>query len=208
MQAQNHITTVTGTTQTIATFVLLLVAGSIISLVSVHLLDRDVKPTRDAVSDYGAREHAWFYRLTAIWLGFAGLLTAVVMADAIFPKPTLTILALLLFAATRWAITIFPTDLEGEEETPVGHSHTVLAVIAFASIAIAAVTFSFAIADDPFWDASSGLLWALAAFVSIAAAATGIARAASNGYFGLIERLLYVAMYAWISAVALIVLTS
>jgi hypothetical protein len=207
MQAQHHITTVSGTTQTMATFVLVLVAGSLISLVSVHLLDRGVKPLHDAVSDYGAREHPWFYRLAAIWLGFAGLLTAVIFADAIFPKPTLTILALLLFAATRWAITIFPTDLEDEDETSVGRSHTVLAAVAFASIAIAAVSFNSAIADDPFWASSSDLLLALAGFVTAAAVATGIARARHQHYFGLIERVLYLAMYSWFSAVALIVLT-
>lgn len=208
MQAQNHVTTVTDSTQMIATFILVLVAASVVSLVSVHFLDRGVNPVRDAVSDYGARDHAWFYRLTAIWLGFAGLLTAVMFADAIFPKPTSAILTLLIFAATRWAITIFPTDLEDEEETSVGRSHIVLAVVAFASIAIAAVSFSLDVGDDPFWDSSSGILWALAALLGITAIGTGVARAAASQYFGLIERLLYVAMFAWISAVALIVLTS
>lgn len=208
MQAQNHVTTVTDSTQTIATFVLVLVAASLISLISVHLLDRGVNPISEAVSDYGARDHAWFYRLAAIWLGFAGLLTGVMLADAMFPKPTVTILFLLVFAATRWAITIFPTDLEGEEETSVGRSHVVLAVAAFTSIAAAAVTFSSVNGDDPLWSAHSGLLWALAAFLTVSAIATGIARAAESRFFGLIERLLYVAMFAWLSAVALIVLTA
>jgi hypothetical protein len=206
MQAENHITTVTGTTQTLATFILVLVAGSLISLISVHFLDRGVNPIKDAVSDYGARGHAWFYRLAAIWLGFAGLLTAVMLSDAMFPKPTWTILLLLVFAAARWAITIFPTDLEDDEETSIGRSHTVLAVVAFASIAIAAVSFSAVIGGDTFWSSKTGLLGALAVFVTASAIATGIARAVKNRYFGLIERVFYLSMFAWLSAVALILL--
>jgi hypothetical protein len=208
MQAQNHITTVSGTTQTLATFVIALVAGSLISLITVHFLDRGVDPIRHAISDYGARDHAWFYRLAAIWLGFAGLLTAVVLADAMFPKPTLTILALLLFAASRWAITIFPTDLEDEGATSIGRSHTLLAVVAFASIAVAATSFRSAISDDPYWSSGSGLLLALAVVVTAAAIATGAARALDNRFFGLIERALYLAMFSWFGAVALILLTS
>jgi hypothetical protein len=208
MQAPHHVTTISGTTQTMATFVLVLVAASLVSLISVHLLDRGVNPISDAVSDFGAREHPWFYRLAAIWLGFAGLLIAVMLADAMFPKPTITILALLLFAASRWAITIFPVDLEDEEETSVGRSHTALAAGAFASIAVAAVSFSMVSGDDPLWSAKSGPLWALAGFLTVTAIATGAARASSSRYFGLIERLLYVAIFAWLSAMALIVLTS
>jgi hypothetical protein len=120
MQGVKHITTVSGTTEGFAIAILLLVAGALVSLIAAHMIDRGVDPVRDAVSDFGAREHPWPYRIAAVWLGLAGLLLAVALADAVFPKPTLTILLLLVFAATRWAITIFPTDLEGEGATSVG----------------------------------------------------------------------------------------
>ncbi|MGH2957975.1 MAG: DUF998 domain-containing protein [Solirubrobacterales bacterium] len=208
MQSENHITTVTSTTETLAVFILVLVAGSLISLISVHLLDRGVNPIRDAVSDYGAREYAWFYRLTAIWMGVAGVLMAVMLGDAMFPKPTWTIILLLIFAATRTAITIFPTDLEDEEETSVGRSHVVLAAIAFAAIALAATTFNLAMVGDPFWNDSETLLNVLGVFLVGAAVATGAARkVVAAGYFGLVERIFYVAMFAWFSAVALVLLT-
>lgn len=207
MQTVNHITSVSGTTQTLATFILFLVAGSVVSLISVHLLDRGVNPVRDAVSDYGAREYAWFYRLAAIWMGVAGVLMAVMLGDAMFPKPTLTIILLLVFAATRTAITIFPTDLEDEEDTSVGRSHTVLAAIAFASIAVAAGNFTLAIADDPFWDDYFSLVRALGIFVFATAVATGLTRrVVLTNYFGLVERIFYLAMFSWFSAVALILL--
>lgn len=208
MQPENHITSVSSATETLATFILVLVAGSLISLISVHLLDRGVNPIREAVSDYGAREYAWFYRLTAIWMGVAGVLMAVMLGDAMFPKPTLTIILLLVFAATRTAITIFPTDLEDEEETSVGRSHTALAAIAFASIAIAAGSFTLAIADDPFWSDYLSLLRAIGIAVIITAVATGLTRkVVLTGYFGLVERIFYVAMFSWFSAVSLILLT-
>lgn len=207
MQAPNHITSVSSTTETLATFILVLVAGSLVSLISVHLLDRGVNPISDAVSDYGAREYAWFYRLTAIWMGVAGVLMAVMLGDAMFPKPTLTIMLLLVFAATRTAITIFPTDLEDDEDTSVGRSHTALAAIAFASIAIAAGSFTLEIADDPFWSDSLPLLRALGIAVIVTAIATGLTRkAVLTAYFGLVERIFYMSMFSWFSAVSLVLL--
>jgi hypothetical protein len=207
MQTENHITSVSSTTEMLATFILVLVAGSSISLISVHLLDRGVNPVRDAVSDYGAREYAWFYRLTAIWMGVAGVLTAVMLGDAMFPKPTLTIMLLLIFAATRTAITIFPTDLEEDEGTSVGRSHTALAAIAFAAIAVAAGSFTLLIADDPFWSDYLSLLRGIGIAVIVTAIATGLTRrVVLTGYFGLVERIFYLAMFTWFSAVALILL--
>jgi hypothetical protein len=208
MHGDNHITTVTGTTQTFALFVLALVLGSLISLISVHLLDREVNPISDAVSDFGARSHAWFYRIAAIWLGFAGLLTAAMFADALFPKPTLVILLLLVFAAVRLAITIFPTDLPGAEETSVGRSHRALAGIAFGTIAAAALFFPASVHGDPFWDPHRTLLNGLALFVLFSAVATAVTHSLTlKNLFGLCERVLYLAMYGWLSAVALILLS-
>lgn len=202
MTQSNHITTVSGMTDAFCVAILLLLAGSLVSLIAAHVADRGVDPLRDAVSDFGARQNPWFYRLTAIWLGAAGLLLAVVLADAMYPKPTGTILALLVFAAARWAITVFPTDLEGAEQTQTGRSHTMLAGVAFASIAVAALSFASAADPDVFWHARSGLLTALGLAVAMLAVLTAVARVAGSRFFGLVERLLYVAMYAWIAVVA------
>lgn len=209
MGHENHITTVTDTTQGLAVFVLLLVAGSAISLAAAHFVDRGVNPVRDAVSDFGAREHPWYYRIAALWLGLAGLLTAVILGDAMFPKPTVTILALLVFAAARWAITIFPTDLEDEDETSTGQAHAALATAAFAAFAIAAIGFGLAIDRDPFWADLETVFLALGVLAMFVAGLTGVAyaRPVLRPYFGLIERLLYVTMFVWFSAVALALLT-
>lgn len=205
--AINHITTISDTTEGFAVAILVLVAASAMCLVLAHVVDRGVDPVRDAISDFGARQHPWYYRLNVIWLGLAGLLTAVMLADAVFPKPTLTILALLVYAAARWAITIYPTDLPDAEETAVGRSHVVLAVAAFTAISLAALAFAFTVAaDDPFWSDYGTLFTALAGLLVGFALATGIARLRMSPIFGLVERLLYLAIYAWQVAVALVVL--
>lgn len=205
--AINHLTTISDTTEAFAVAILALVAASATCLILAHVVDRGVDPIRDAVSDFGAREHPWYYRMNAIWLGLAGLLTAVMLADALFPKPTLTILALLVYAAARWAITIYPTDLPGEDETSVGHSHLVLAVVAFAAISVAGLTFAFTVAvDDHFWRDYSALFAVLGWLLVGLAIATGVARLRVSAIFGLVERLLYLAIYAWQVAVALVIL--
>lgn len=204
--AVKHITTVSSTDQAMAVAVLLLVAATLVSLITLHLLDRGVKPLSMAVSDYGAGDHAWYYRLAAIWLGLAGLLTAVIVADAMFPKPSLTILCLLVFAATRWSITIFPTDIEGEEQTSVGRTHLVLAVAAFAAFAVAAGVFAPAIKDDPFWADQYDLLNVLGWTIPAVAIALGLTRRLAPRVFGLVERLYYLCMFFWLAAIALIVI--
>jgi hypothetical protein len=200
------ITTVSTTDRGLAVLILLLLASSAISLIAVHLVDRGVDPISMAVSDYGAREHAWFYRLMAAWLGLAGLLVAVIFADAIYPRPTLTILALLLFAATRWAITIFPTDIEGEEQTDTGRTHIALAVAAFSSIAVAAAAFASESRHDPFWEQHHSLIALLGWLLPVAAVIMGATYALMPRIFGLVERIYYLCIFAWLAAIAAIVL--
>lgn len=206
LAAINHITTISSTDKGLAAATLLLVAAAMISLLAVHVLDRGVNPISMAVSDYGARSHAWFYRLAAVWLGLAGLLTAVMLADSMFPKPTATILFLLLFAAARWAITIFPTDIEGEEQTSIGRSHFALAVLGFAAFAFAAGLFAPAIERDPFWLGSYDLFNVLGWLVPLVAILTALARRFTPQFFGAVERLYYLCMFGWLAAVALVVL--
>lgn len=203
-----HVTSISQTDRALAVAVLLLLAGTALALVSLHLIDRGVDPLSMAVSDYGVREHPWFYRLAVLWLGLAGLLTAVVLADAMFPKPTLTILSLLVFAATRWAVTIFPIDLEGEEATQTGRTHLILGISAFSAIALAAAAFAVAAGEDPFWKSHQTLLAVLGAVLPLVAVAMGLSRRFAAGIFGLVERLYYLCMLAWLAAVTTIVLSA
>ncbi len=205
--AAGQITTISTTDQGFAIATLVLVVLALGSLITAHLLDRGVHPVRDAVSDFGAGAQPWPYRLTAVWSGLAALLVSVIMANAIFPRPTLTILLLLVFAGTRWAITIFPTDLEGEDATPVGRSHLVLAVAAFAAICAAAVSFLVASNADPVWE-PRGLQLVVVGVMCVSAVWSAVERARDGRFFGLAERLLYLAFFAWLSLVSLYVLAA
>jgi hypothetical protein len=202
MVAAIHITTVTGASRALAALVLVLVAAAFVALVALHLLDRSVDPVSMAVSDYGVGDHAWFYRLAAIWLGLAGVLTAVIVGDAMYPKPSVTILCLLVFAAARGAITIFPTDLEGESQTATGRAHLVLAVTAFAAIAVAAAGFAAETRGDRFWSEYREVIVALGWTLPLVAAAMAVARRFAARWFGLVERLFYLGMFAWFGVVA------
>jgi hypothetical protein len=204
----NHITTTSSSTDILSMFAILSAALAALTLLIVHFLPTGVNPVSEAVSDYGVGDYKTFYRLIVFWLGASGLLLAITLAKAIFPKPTVTIIALLLFAAVRWVITIFPTDLPDAEETDVGRAHVTLAKIAFASIAIAAAFFPPQVSDDPLWHKYTGLMWALAAAVAVTAIATGLTRSLYIRLFGLAERLLYVSMFAWLIVTATIMLTA
>jgi hypothetical protein len=204
----NHITTTSSSTDILCGFVILSAALAALALVIVHFLPTGVNPVSEAVSDYGAGEYKNFYRLAAFWLGASGLLLSITFGKAIFPKPTVTILALLVFAAVRWVIIIFPTDLPDAEETDVGKAHVTLAKIAFVSIAVASAFFPSQVHDDPLWHKYTSLLWALAAAITITAIATALTRSFYSQLFGLAERLLYVAMFTWLITCAAIMLTA
>jgi hypothetical protein len=202
----NHITTTSSSTDILCGFVILSASLAALALIIVHFLPTGVNPISEAVSDYGVGEYRNFYRLAAFWLGASGLLLAITFGKAIFPKPTVTILALLVFATVRWAIVIFPTDLPDAEETDVGKAHVTLARIAFVSIAVAAAFFPGQVSDDPLWHKYTGLLWALAAAIAIAVVATGVTRSYYRRLFGLVERMLYVTMITWLITCAAIML--
>jgi uncharacterized protein DUF998 len=95
------------------------------------------------------------------------------------------------FAAARFLIPWFPTDLDRSRPTPAGRIHLLLAAIAFASIAVVAGYTP----DDlaPGW-----LQWTVVG----TAIATGVGARRPIPYFGLVERLLYAAMIAWFIVVS------
>lgn len=205
----DHITSSSSTTKSLAVVIIGLAAATLVLLLTLMILPTGINPIREAVSDHGVGEYRNFYRLAAFWLGLAGLLMAVMLGNAIFPKPSIAIILMLLFAGTRWAITIFPTDLPGEEETSVGRSHTILAVLAFASFAVAAGTFYFSVHEDPFWHSHHALVAILGWAVVVTAIATGLTRRlVLTNIFGLIERLLYVAMCAWLIGISALLLNA
>ncbi len=169
------------------------IAGALVTLAAiggVHFVATDKNPLHDPVSDYGAGLHWRWY-----WAGVAGVsvaalalvLAALVGASA---EPTAAVILLALFAAARIAIAWFPTDVGVDiPVTSTGRTHGALAIVAFASIAIAANTY---VGVSPWFG------WAL--YATAALLLLCLAWPPARVIFGLFERLFYLAMIAWFVA--------
>jgi hypothetical protein len=167
------------------------------ALVRLHLLPTGRDPLRDAVSDYAIGPFARFYRRQAAASAYAALFVAGALARDTHPVPQLPVFLLLVFAATRLAVPSYPPDLEGSRRTVDGSVHILLAAAAFASIAWCAGVLPGRV--DWLHDALVLLGWVVIA----AAAASGVALVIRFTFFGLVERVFYAAMLAWLLLVSL-----
>lgn len=178
------------------------IAGAI-TLAWVDLLNTGSRPSRDAVSDYGAGPYRLFYTVLVCSLGLGALLLLVSLATGTGVSAG-GLIWLGVFGVARIAIAFFPHDLEGRPVTPTGRVHLALAAAAFAAIAFAAADLAPALADEPGWGAET-LIGALRWAVVITAVATLVARVVvpvRHATFGLVERLLYASFIAFLVAVA------
>src|SRR3954454_14029695 len=180
------------------------VAVGAITLVWVDLLRTGSKPSRDAVSDYGAGPYRLFYTVLVCSLGSGALLLLVALAHGTGVARG-GLIWLGVYGVARVAIAWFPTDLPGAPVTPVGRVHLALAAAAFTAIAFAAVDLTPSLSDQPGWDGVSGLLGALRWAVVATAVGTLLTRVVMQlrPVFGLVERLLYAASVAFLLTVAI-----
>src|ERR1700689_5131858 len=94
------------------------------ALVLLHLVSTGYNPIRDAVSDYGIGRYRAVFWVFATAGAVSGLALAIALAQSHPPKPTLTVTMLLLSAAARFLIPIFPTDQSGSRfQTTTGTIH-------------------------------------------------------------------------------------
>lgn len=154
-------------------------------LVDVHRRKTGYDPLRDAVSDYGVGAHrAWYRAQTACSALAAVCLLAALASGSSAPAWLLALLA--VYAAARVAIPWYPTDLDRGRPTRTGLVHLLLAAVAFAAIAVAA-------GGAPHHLAPRHLRRA----VVLTAVATGLGVRLRFPYFGLVERLFYLATIVW-----------
>ena len=179
--------------------VLLLVGATItlLSLVVVHLLPTGLNPLRDPVSQFGITAYRGWYWSAAGGAALAGIGGAVFFAQTATTISTVTVVLLLAFAAARAAIGFFPMDEPGSARTPIGRTHNLLAVAAFAPVTAAAFTGAGALHDAGFPQASG---WSTACGIVMAVGAVALfitARMPRLRLFGLAERVIYVGFIAW-----------
>jgi uncharacterized protein DUF998 len=178
------------------------------ALLVLHLLPTGYNPIHDAVSDYAiGRYRALFWVFTTSG-AVSGLALAIALARSSHPsKPTLTVVMLLLSAAARVLIPLFPTDQAGSRfQTAKGTIHMVLAVAIFASIAVAASSLGGTLGHEPAWHPVEGLVdgwlpWVITATAT--ATALAIIGPRLKRIFGLIERLYYVSSIAWFFVISI-----
>ena len=193
--------------QTLSIIAAVAMAISTGALLLLHLLPTGYNPIRDAVSDYAiGRYHAVFWTFTTAG-AVSGLALAIALARSYPAKPTLTVAMLLLSAAARVLIPVFPTDQSGSRfQTPEGTIHMVLAVTIFASVAVAASNLGDTLGHEPAWHSVHGLVdgW-LPWVITATATATGLAIIGPRlkRIFGLIERSYYLSSITWFFVVSI-----
>jgi hypothetical protein len=188
-------------TETLAIAAAVAFAAALVVLVRTHFLATGRDPVRDAVSDYGVGPHHRNYRVMVVLLGLGGgLLTAGLARAGHAGNVGLAWLA--AYSAARLAIAGFMTDLPGRPVTAEGRIHAFLAAVAFTSIAFASSDITAALSDEAGWEGHiHGALHLIARLVAITALATLVAVLVPTlraRVFGLVERLLYVAAFAWL----------
>ncbi len=164
-------------------------------LIRLHLLPTGLNPLRDAVSDYGWTPYHRNYRAMVTLFGVAGALLALGLNN---DTDATSLYWLWLFAACRVAIAWFMTDENPPPVTREGRIHALLAVGAFAAIALAGATVQ--------WTGEVAALAPLGTAVWITALVTLGARLIPRVrpvLFGAAERALYLATIAWLLTAAL-----
>lgn len=175
-------------------------------LLRLHLLPTGLHPARDAVSDYGTGRHHLYYRALVVLLGAGGgLLVAVLARDGHAGTRGLVFLG--VFAGARLLIAGFMADPPGRRPTRRGQAHLVLAAVAFTAVAFAANDITNDLVGSPNWSGGVGSPLRFAAHVvaitAVFTAAAFVIPALRHQILGMVERLLYVAMIAWLLVAAL-----
>lgn len=174
-------------------------------LVYLHVAPTGLNPVHDPVSQYGITDYFTFYRAAALSLGVASLTLAVALIEAMTEANAAGIVFLIILGFARLTIGWVPMDAPGAARTRTGLRHNLLATAFFASATVAAFLFTGSFAADAALSgiapASGVLAWAMAIF-SVLILVTSLVGPVKK-YFGLVERLLYVAVLAWVATVAI-----
>lgn len=182
------------------------VAVGVIALIALHLLPTGLSPVRAPVSQYGISRYRAGYRVQTVAYAVAGVGAAIGIA-ALPQGGRLVVVLCAIFAAARAAISWFPMDRPGGTPTSNGRRHGLLATVAFLSVALAAAQLARTLdrdhADTPLASVSN----ALAIAMLLALFAMVVDRRTNGGHFGVVERAFYLAMTAWLIALAVALAT-
>lgn len=175
----------------------------VVALVVLHLVPSGLSPLRNPVSQYGITQFKVGYRVQTLAYGLAGAGAAIGLAS--LPRPSLFVVVLCgVFAASRAAISWFPMDPPGGKLSATGRRHGLLGIGAFVALAVAAVDFSRTVGRDHVGAAFGLVSGVLAAVMLVSLVAMATRRRGAAGNFGLVERIFYLGMTAWLCLVAVL----
>ena len=158
----------------------------------------------NAVSQYGITRYRLGYRVQTIAFAVAGGAAAVGLAEAVPGRAPAVVALVIVFALARLAISWFPMDEPGGEPTNHGRLHGLIAIVTFLAIAIAAGRLGTVAKQVPGWttlsSVSSVFAWLMVASIVAMMVVRRGARVnrATPSYFGAAERMLYLAIVAWL----------
>ena len=181
---------------------LLGVAGTVAALATLHVLPTGLSPLHNAVSQYGITRYRLGYRIATICTGLAGVFIAAgIQADV--RGAGVVVVVLVVFGLARLAISWFPMDTPGTPVSASGRRHGLLAIVAFASVGIAALRLSDVLRRTHQWTDASGSIQVAGWLMLVAIIAMVVVRRGSGGsYFGAVERAFYVGMLAFLAIVS------
>lgn len=169
----------------------------------LHLVRTGLSPLRDPVSGYALTRYRAAYAVAAGAASVAGLTSALLLAGV--SGTGAAVGALLVFAAARALIPLFPMGPPAAGRSGRGRVHSLLATAAFATATASAflVWYPLAAAGEQRLASvslASGVVMAVGSVTVIA----GTAHPAPRRIFGLAERLIYLGFIAWFAAVAVL----
>ncbi len=186
-----------------ATIALAGVAVLVAALVFLHAARTGLSPVRDPVSGYALTRHRAAYAVAAGAAAVSGLAVALLCSQVPGTGPSVGLLV--TFAVARALIPFFPMDAPDAGRSPSGRVHSVLAILAFATVTAAAFWAAGPLsASHPTLSAVSGLAGIVMA-VGSAGVIAGFAHPAARSVFGLAERVIYLGFLGWFAAVAFLI---
>ncbi|MGO9751088.1 MAG: DUF998 domain-containing protein [Solirubrobacteraceae bacterium] len=183
---------------------LLALAVVLASLAYLHHAPTGLSPMRDAVSQYGISQFRAGYRVATIAFAIAGGALAAGIDRAVGGHGRAVVLALVVFAIARGAISWFPMDAPGTEPSATGHRHVLLAITAFAAATFAAGKLAAVLSSGRRWHTLAPVSTTLGAAMAACLIGIALARAqpALRARLGAIERAFYLCAIAWFAVFA------
>ena len=185
---------------------LLAVSVQLVVLAVLHVLPTGYNPVRDAISDYGVGRYRLYFAVQ-VWAGALACAAIAVAFTRLHPYvPTFVVTALLVNAAARVLMPLFPTDQSGSRfKTVKGTIHMILAIVAFAGVAAAASSLSGLLTHYRDWHGIRTLVQALGWVVLVGAIATAVALIGPRlkKIFGLVERIFTFSVIIWLYVISI-----